>query len=412
MGRDNDIGAVVDALPTRGRVFLQGAASEPRRLHAALADRPDKAAGLTFVAASVPGLNALDWTDLHPTARGEGVFLSDAWRRGFDAGRYALRSLTYFQMFDWLKRTPLNAAVVMVSPPDASGQCSLGVTPDFAPAILARPVRVLGLINHAMPRTRGPSVHLSRFDAVVECDEALPAYPDEVIDEISATIARRLGELVPDGATIQVGLGKIGTAALAGLEGRRGLKIHSGLITTAVADALDAGIVETVMTPVACGSRAFYDRCRDDARIRFAAVDFTHGLATLANIPRLVAINSALQVDLSGQVNAEFVGGRRVSGIGGQPDFLKGAALSRDGVPIIALPATARGGSLSRIVPALDAGSVSIPRHDVGWIVTEYGSADLRSLDLDARAAALVALAAPEHRNALWSQWEILRRSL
>ena len=199
-------------------------------------------------------------------------------------------------------------------------------------------------------------------------------------------------------------------AALAALEGRRGLKIHSGMVTDPLLSVLDAGSVDEVVTGLALGTRPLFERCASDRRIRFEAASYTHDIRTLAAIPRLVAVNSALDVDLFGQANAEFIAGRQVSGIGGLTDFLRGARLSEGGAPIVALNATAKG--RSRIVPRLAPNAVSVPRADMGVVVTEHGHADLRGLDLDARAQALTAIAAPEHRDALANAWDEMRRGM
>jgi acyl-CoA hydrolase len=166
------------------------------------------------------------------------------------------------------------------------------------------------------------------------------------------------------------------------------------------------------VTGLALGTRPLFDRCAEDVRIRFEPASFTHDIRTLAGIRRLVAVNSALEVDLFGQANAEFIDGRQVSGVGGLTDFLRGARLSDGGVPIVALAATAKAGQISRIVPRLAPGAVSVPRADMGVVVTEHGHADLRSLDLDGRAQALIAIAAPEHRDGLSNAWDEMRRGM
>ena len=174
-------------------------------------------------------------------------------------------------------------------------------------------------------------------------------------------------------------------------------------------DLLDKGAVDSAVTALALGGAELYARSAADPRVRWAGVDVTHDIGVLAAIPRFVAVNSALEVDLYGQANAEFAGDRTVSGLGGLPDFLRGAQLSDGGVPIIALPSTGPKG-VSRIVPRLNVPSVSIPRNDVGVVITEHGSADLRGRDLDARAEALIAIAAPQHRDALANAWAEARR--
>lgn len=393
-----------------GRVFVPCGAAEPLALFDAFAAEPELAAGLTFVGALLPGANRRDWAGLG--ARAEGTFASADWRASFEAGRFSFRPLTYFQTFGWLATTPLDAAIFHVSAPDAQGRCSFGVAADLSPAVIGRPVRKVALVNRRMPATQGPGAPLDAFDVVVEIDAPLATYDAGVLDPAFDAIAATIAGLTPEGASVQFGLGKAGVAALAGLTGRKGMKIHSGMVTDPLLPVLDSGAVDEVTAGLALGSPALFERCGSDRRIRFAPTSFTHDIRTLAAIPRLVAVNSALEVDLFGQANAEVMDGRQVSGVGGLTDFLRGARLSEGGVPIVALNATAKRGEVSRIVPRLAPGAVSVPRADMGVVVTEHGAADLRGLDLDGRAQALIAVAAPEHRDGLSNAWDQMRRSM
>lgn len=398
--------------PGGGRVFIPGAASEPLALLEVYRKRPDLAAGLTFVGAHVPGINRTDWAGLNNTARAEGTFVSADWRASFEAGRFAFRPLTWFQTWRWLGETPLDAAVFQVSPPDAGGDVSLGVASDLAPAVMARAVFKVALVNPAMPRVRGVVWPLAEFDEVVEAPHDLLTYDTGSLDPAFDAIKRHLQGLIPTGASVQFGVGKAGVAALAALEGMRGLRIHSGMVTDPLLPVLDSGALTGVVTGLAAGSRALYDRCGEDGRIRFEPSSFTHDIRVLAEIPRLVAVNSAIEIDLFGQANAEFQDGRQISGVGGLTDFLRGARLSDGGLPILALPASARRGEISRIVPKLPPVAVSVPRADVGLVITEHGVADLRGLTLDGRAEALIGVADPGHRDRLANTWAEMRRGV
>lgn len=395
---------------TGGRLFIPGAASEPMALLDVYRDRPDLAAGLTFVSAHVPGINRTDWAGLHETARAEGTFVSADWRASFEAGRFTFRPLTWFQTWRWLGETPLDAAVVQVSLPDADGNISLGIASDLAPAVLGRDVLKVALVNPAMPRVRGAVWPLAGFDIVADAPSDLLTYDTGTLDPAFDAIKRSLQGLIPEGASVQFGVGKAGVAALAALEGMKGLRIHSGMVTDPLLSVLDSGALTEVVTGLAAGSRALYDRCGEDSRIRFEPSGFTHDIRTLAAIPRLVAVNSAIEIDLFGQANAEFQDGRQISGVGGLTDFLRGARLSEGGLPILALPASARRGEISRIVPRLPPVAVSVPRADVGLVITEHGVADLRGLSLDARADALIGVADPAHRDGLANAWVEMRR--
>ena len=389
---DAALDALRGALPDGGRVFVSGCAGEPLPLAEALALQPDRAAGLTFAGVWIPGVNRTDWAGLHPDARGETIFLAPQWRDSFTAGRLSFSPLTYTQVWRRLAQTRFEAGVFAVAPPGADGRCSLGVAADFTPAVFENTRFRIGWINPAMPAVRDGPTTPTR-----SC--------------WSFAIAAHIAALIPEGATVQTGLGKIGVATLSALAKRRGLRLHSGMVTDPLIDLLDRDAVESVTTGVAVGSPTLYARVADDARVHFRPVGDTHGIATLAAIPRFVAVNSAISVDLFGQINAEWMDGRQVSGAGGLIDFLRGAWASEGGVPVIALPAATRGDAVSRIVPCLP-GPPSIGRADPVVIVTEHGVADLRSLSIEARAQALIAVAAPSQRDRLEADWSAIRRAM
>lgn len=394
-----------------GRVFVQAATGEPLGLADAFAEAPETAQGLTFIGGWIPGANRIDWGGLSPHSRAEGLFIGPEWHSSFAQGRFAHRPLPYSGFDAWLSQTPLDAALVQVAPPAADGMVSLGISVDFVPTVLTRDVFKVAVINPAMPApASAPKVPLSQFHLCVEDDHPLLTYDVGQLDSAFATIASHIAALVPDGATVQLGLGKVGVAALAGLSGRRGLAIYSGMVTDPLLALLDQGAVLSVTTGVALGSPALYERCAQDPRLHFASVSQTHALSYLAGLPRFVAVNSALEIDLFGQANAEWLNGQPVSGIGGLSDFLRGARQSPGGLGILALNATAHGGRASRIVPRLQCPTVSVPRGDFGFVVTEFGTADLRFRDLDGRAEALIDIAAPDHRIALSEAWAQMRR--
>jgi acyl-CoA hydrolase len=397
---------------TGGRLFIPGGPGEPLGLRDAFRHAPDLAAGITFVGAHVPGINRTDWAGLHETARAEGTFLSADWRGSFEAGSFALRPMTWFQAWGWLGTTPLDAAVAVVSPPDAQGRVSLGVASDLSPAVLARDLFKVAVVNPHMPRVQGPLYDLSAFDLVAGDETPLLAYEAGTLDPAFDVIKGHLQSLLTPGASLQFGLGKAGVAAVQALEGLKGLRIHSGMVAGPLQAVLDSGALTEVVTGLAAGDAGLYALCGRDPRIRFEPSGFTHDIRTLAAIPKLVAVNSALEIDLFGQANAEFQGGRQISGTGGLTDFLRGARLSEGGLPILALPSSAKGGAISRIIPRLPQTAVSVTRADVGLVITEHGIADLRGLTLDGRAEALMAVAEPGHRDALANAWADIRKTL
>ena len=396
------------------RFYIPGAAAEPLALAEALRADPELGRGATFIGAWIPGINDTDWSQLGDG--GETVFAGSGWETSLASGRMRVLPLAYSQTWRWLATTPLDAGLIQIAPPDAAGRCSLSLTADFAGAVAARPVPLIGLINPRLPPVaQGPSLPISRFDSVVEADCPIPTYDPGGADPLSQAVADRAAALIPDGATLQTGVGKLGVAILSALGNHRNLNIHSGMATDGLIGLIESGAVADAANVVTLGavmgsSESLGLRLAEDHRLRMAPVTVTHGLDILSRIPRFTAVNSALEVDLFGQANAEQAGRRLISGVGGLGDFLRGAQAAPDGLPILALPSQTSGGKASRIVPRLSAPLVTVGRTEVGVVVTEHGSADLRHLGLEARAEALIAIAAPEHRSNLAAAWRDLRR--
>ncbi|MGQ0841917.1 acetyl-CoA hydrolase/transferase family protein [Actinokineospora sp.] len=302
---------------------------------------------------------------------------------------------------------PRDVGLVQVSPPGPDGMCTLGIGADYAADALRHTRTLIGEINRRMPATTGtPGIPIDRFAAVIESDRPLPAAPVQPPDAVDEAIAGHVAGLVADGDTIQVGIGALPTAILDGLTGHRDLGFHSGLLTDGVLRLVEKGVITgrrkeidqgLVVTGTAIGSADLYDRL-GTVPVEFRPASYTHDPRVLSRFGRLVSINSAFEVDLTGQVGAEVAGGRYLGGIGGQADF-SGAAARTGARSIIAL--RARAGGESTVVAALRGGVVTTARADVDVVVTEYGAAHLRGCPLSERAARLAAIAAPEHRDTL-----------
>ena len=400
------------------RLYVAGCSGEPLPLVETLRDAPDLASGLTFLGIWVPGINQTDWAGLHHSSNAESIFVSLALRPSFDAGRTRFLSLSYSRSAAWLSQTPLDAAVVMISPPDASGMVSLGVSVDFSPLILERSeVPVMGIVNHSLKAPiNGPKFSIDRFETIVELDHPLATVPESDLPETYAQIGAHIAALCNDGDTLQFGLGNVQQAALKALHNHRNLKIHAGMISTPLAALIDQGAIAdgpgAVTTGVAIGTSDFYERAAKDERIQYSPATYTHGISTLAKLQNFKVINSCIEVDLFGQANAEFINGRQVSGSGGLVDFLRGAAASPSGRGILALTSTARQNTISRIVPRLPADATSVTRADVDTVITEHGVAELKYKSLDERAEALISIAHPNFRDELQSIWCAMRKSL
>ena len=409
-----DANSFLDHLRPGAEVYTAGCAGHSLLFEAWLQQAPERSAGVRFTGVHIPTVNRFDFASLHPGARQRTIFLSAELRDSWLAGRVDYLPMSYSATYQWLSQeAEFDVALVQVAPPDENGQCSLGVAADFTPAAWPRAKRVLAHVNPRMPRTHGPSIPWSRIDAAIEHDGPLLEAPDPAPDPAMDAVAERIVTLVPDRATLQLGLGRLQSAVLRALCGRRDLRLHTGMVSDGllalIADGALAPAPDAVVAGVALGSQALYDAVA--GRVQFREVGHTHDHGVLRAIPRLTAINSALSVDLLGQVNGDCLGGRQLSGIGGLPDFLRGARQAPQGRGIIALPAATPKGQ-TRIVPILAAGPVSVTRLDADCVVTEHGIADLRHLDVHARARALIAIADPTHRESLERDWHGITQQL
>jgi len=395
-------------------VYIQGAVTEPLALRSILSEAPDALAGVRLTSCLLPGINDFDYAALNAETHLDVFMLPAALRGSFEAGRVGVTPLAYSQIAAFLRHGPApDVAIFQVSPPDAEGECSFGPTADFMPLIWKRAGRRVGFINPSLPATRsGPTLPRSAIDIAVEADGPFitAVEPEPTADQLA--IARRVAELVPDGAALQTGIGGAPAAMLALLKDHSGLVIRSGMVTEGYRTLAEEGALAVGghVTGLALGSLGFVKfACEHFA---FADATVTHGAAALASVDRLTSINSALEIDLFGQANIEWQGGRLISGVGGAPDFTRAAKRSRGGRAIIALPSTARGGEVSRIVSRLSSPTASIPRDEIDTVVTEHGAAHLRALAMDDRAAALIAIADPAHRERLSENWAQIRRAL
>ncbi|MEM8853296.1 MAG: acetyl-CoA hydrolase/transferase C-terminal domain-containing protein [Pseudomonadota bacterium] len=402
---------VIDSLSPGARVFVAGCGGEPSGFANALAADPSRAPGLVFTGAPIPGVNTIDWSALSAGGLFETILLSPALREGFAAGRVRFLPLHYTALARRLgARGHVDVAVVRVAPAEGD-TFSLGLTTDFAPLVIDAGARLIGEVDRTLPAPRGaPTLPRARFDALVETDRPAPLYdPGEVPDAI-AKAGQRVADLVPEGASLQFGLSKVQVAVLEALQGRKGLSYHGGMISDALEPLVEDGAFKGPLTTgVAIGSarHGAWVAERDD--ILFRPVTITHGTASLAGVERMTAINSVLAVDLFGQAVADMVDGRQVSGHGGLLDFVRGTQVSPGGRSILALAASAKGGTISRIVPCLDGAAVTVPRGDQDIVVTEHGAAHVKDLDIDERAEALISIAAPSHRDRLTEAWRQMR---
>jgi acyl-CoA hydrolase len=310
---------------------------------------------------------------------------------------------------------PLDAVLVNATPPDVHGFCSLGVSVEAMHAAIRAATTVIVQLNSSMPRTLGESfIHIDDIDLAVEVDIPPYEHRQAAIGDVERKIGGFVAELIPDGATLQLGIGAIPAATALALGDHRDLGIHTEMFTDAVVDLVESGVITgarkernrgKIVTAFLMGSRRLYDFVHDNPMVEMRSVDFTNDTHVIRSFQTMTAINSAIEVDLSGQIVADSIGRRIYSGVGGQMDFMRGAALAPDGRAIIALPSTAAGGTVSRIVPTLAFGAgVVTTRAHVRTVVTEWGVAELFGGSLRERAAALIGIAHPDHRGWLRSE--------
>ena len=314
------------------------------------------------------------------------------------------------------KRIPLDVALLQLSPPDAHGYCTLGTSVDAALAASWSARVVIAEINEQMPRTLGHTlVPFAKIQAFVHTSRPLHEHPPAVPSAVDDAIGEHVAALIDDGATLQMGIGAIPDAVLRRLHNKHDLGVQTEMFSDGVIDLVESGVITNrrkhihpgrLVTSFVVGTGRLYRFVDDNPCVEFHPCDRTNDTSLIRKNERVVAINSALEIDLSGQVVADSIGFRMYSGIGGQMDFIRGAALSPGGKPIIALPSTAAGGAVSRIVPSIQAGAgVVTTRGHVHWVVTEYGAVNLFGLTLRQRAESLIGIAHPDFRGELRQQF-------
>jgi 4-hydroxybutyrate CoA-transferase len=398
------------------RVFVHSVAAAPQQLIAAMTARADELRVVEVVHLHTEGPAPYAAPELAKSFRVNALFVGANVRQAVNEGRadYLPVFLSEVPQLFRAGVLPIDVALIQVSPPDRHGFCSLGVSVDVTRAAVQVARTVIAQVNPNMPRTHGDGIlHEEDIDFLVPVDDAIPEPPTHPHTEAEQAIGLHCAELVEDGACLQLGIGAIPDATLIGLRDHRRLGIHTEMLTTGVVDLIERGVITgeakrvhpgKVVAGFALGSRKLYDFLDDNPQVSMLDIAYINDTAVIRRNPKVIAINSALEVDLTGQVCADSIGDRLFSGVGGQMDFIRGAALSEGGKPIIALPSVASKGD-SRIVSYLQpgAGVVSTRAH-VHYVVTEHGIADLWGKNLRQRAAALVAISHPSHRDALTAE--------
>ncbi|MEO5987036.1 MAG: acetyl-CoA hydrolase/transferase C-terminal domain-containing protein [Candidatus Limnocylindria bacterium] len=394
------------------QVFIHGGAATPSVLLDALAARSDELRDVGVIHFHTEGPAPHLAPEVAGSFRHRALFIGANAREAVNEGRadYVPIFLSDVPELFVSGVLPLDAVLINVSMPDAHGFCSLGTSVDATLAATRAARTVIAQLNRSMPRTLGDSfIHVDEIDLATKVDQPPFEHLGEPIGEVERRIGQHVAALVPDGATIQMGIGTIPAAVGAALRDKRDLGIHTELFTDPVLDLVEAGAVTgavkevnrgKIVTSFLMGSQRLYDFVDDNAMIEMRPVNYTNDTAVIRRFRRMIAINSALSIDLTGQVAADSIGTRFYSGVGGQMDFMRGAALSPEGRAIIALPSTAMGGSVSRIVPMLAEGAgVVTSRAHVRTVVTEFGVAELFGRSIRERATALLEITHPDFRE-------------
>jgi len=401
------------------RVFVHGGAATPNFLLAELVNQSPRLKEVSLIHLHTEGPALYAEANQLKHFRVINLFIGGNLRNKMDYDRidYLPCFLSEIPALFRSKQCPLDAALLHVSPPDRFGYCSLGVSVDVAKAAAESAKVLIAQVNPHMPRLHGDGLlHVDMFDALVEVDEPLPETHAPAASEDEKSIARHISNLIEDGSTLQMGIGSIPDAVTRQLVDRKNLGIHTEMWSDGTLQLIESGVVTNSHKKVhrgkcvsgfLLGSRKLYDFVNDNPSILQLEMDYVNNPITIARNPKVVAINSAVEIDLTGQVCADSIGHRMISGVGGQMDFMRGAALSEGGKPIIALSSQTRKGR-SKIVSALQPGAgVVTTRAHVHYVVTEFGVAHLYGKTLRERALALINIAHPAHRETLEKEFAL-----
>lgn len=406
----------VRAVQSGHRVAIHGMAAAPQALIHALAERREELRSVEIVHLHTEGAAPYAEPEMEGHFRVNALFVGGNVRKAVQEGRadYVPVFLSEVPALFRNGVLPLDVALIQVSPPDRHGFCSLGVSVEATRSAVLHAKYVIAQVNQRMPRSHGDGlIHVDNLHAVVEQDEELPELKAAEPGPVETRIGQFCAELIEDGATIQLGIGAIPNAVVTALRNHKDLGIHSEMFSDGVVDLVELGAINGRLKKVhpgklsagfVLGTRRLYDFIDDNPQVVLLDVEYVNDVNVIRRNPKVTAINSAIEVDLTGQVCADSIGSKLYSGVGGQMDFIRGASISEGGKPIIALPSvTGRGDS--RIVSQLKHGAgVVTTRANVHYVVTEYGVANLYGRNLRQRARALIEIAHPDHRERLESE--------
>ena len=395
------------------RVFIQGAAMTPYKLINGLVSRYESLNDVEIIHLHTEGQAAYTEKPYSQAFRMNSVFVGSNVRQSVKEGHGDYIPIFLSEIHLLFRRSilPLDVAFIQVSPPDSHGYCSLGTSIDITIPAIQTAKLVIAQVNPQVPRTHGDGfIHMSELDFAIEEDAPIYGHDLPVASEIENKIGANIASLVEDGATLQMGIGAIPNAALQNLGNHKNLGIHTEMFSDGILPLVESGVINgsqkevktgKIVTCFAVGSQKLYDFMDDNPLVHMKEAAYTNDTAIIRRNPKVTAINSAIEIDLTGQVCADTIGQMQFSGVGGQMDFIRGASLSEGGKAIIAMPSVTKNG-ISKITPFLKEGAgVTTTRAHVHYIVTEYGVVDLYGKNLKQRAKALISIAHPDHRESL-----------
>lgn len=400
------------------RVVTGHACAEPSALLDAMVERAPELRDVEVVHLVAMGPGKYAQPGMEKSFRHNALFLGSSTRKAVEEKRADFTPCFFSEVPRLFRENilPVDVALIQVTPPDEEGFCSYGLSVDYTKAAAESAKLVIAQVNRLMPHTGGAKIHLDAINYIVEQDQPLLELQPPKIGDVEKAIGENVARLIPNGATLQMGIGAIPDAVLLFLKDKKDLGIHSEMFSDGVVSLAEAGIITNrkksinagkFMATFLMGTKRLYDFVNNNPDVEMQPVDYINDPFVIGQHENMICINSALQVDLMGQVNAEMIGTRQFSGVGGQIDFVRGASRSPNGKAIIAMPSTASHGKISRIALELDRGAaVTTSRNDVHYVVTEYGVADLRGKSLRERAKALIAISHPDFRIQLTQEAE------
>ena len=403
----------IKAIPDGGRVVTGHAVGEPSYILDVLCDHKDDYKDVEILHMVSMGAAKYCGEDMAGHFRHNSLFVGGSTRKAVEEGRADYTPCFFYQvpaLFE--KELPVDVALVTVTPPNKDGKVSLGVSVDYTLAAVRHAKTVIAQVNDQMPFTYGEAVlDVSEIDYFVEHSNPLIELPSAKLTDIEKAIGANCASLIQNGDTLQLGIGAIPDAVLFYLKDKKDLGIHSEMISDGVVELVEAGVITgskkallpgKIVVNFLMGTKRLYDFIDHNKDVLMYPVDYVNDPVVVAQNDHIVCINSCVQIDLMGQACSEAVGSRQISGVGGQVDFIRGAAMAKHGISILAFPSTAAKGKVSKIVPNLDFGApVTTSRNDIDYVVTEYGIASLHGKTLKERARALIEIAHPDFRDSL-----------